>query len=140
SDEVAALADAAGCAVHAAQGSDAACFAAGAAIVRGRWLLLLAAETVLVRGWDEEAAHFLEQAELAGDRRRVATFRYAVDDFSRPARVLEAAVALRLKLFVTPEADQGLIVSRALLESDGGVRAPGSRPLAHLVRHAGRAR
>lgn len=111
--------------------------AAGASAARHRWLLFLHGDTVLEPGWHEEVAEFVAEAEAA-DRPRAAAFRFALDDSSSRARLLERFVALRCALLALPFGDQGLLISRAHYEAIGGFRDLPLMEDVDLVRRIGR--
>jgi rSAM/selenodomain-associated transferase 2 len=86
---------------------------AGVAAATGDFLLLLHADTVLAPGWP---------AAVAGlDTEKAGYFRLRLDSPRRAARVLEWVVARRCRWLGLPYGDQGLFISRALLERVGGV-------------------
>lgn len=91
--------------------------AGGVAMARGNWLLLLHADTRLGENW--------QAAETAamGDSSCAGYFRLALDSPDPRARRLENWVAWRCRMFSLPYGDQGLLISRSLLEECGGVRA-----------------
>lgn len=109
--------------------------AAGAEAATGDWLLFLHADTRLSRGWRAAAA-----AHAALEPGRAAAFRFALDDHSRQARLLERAVALRVRLLALPYGDQGLLISRALYDAVGGFRTLPFMEDVDLVRRLGRRR
>ena len=108
----------------------------GGEVARGDWLLFLHADTVLMPGWDEEVASFIEQAPPE----RAAAFRFALDDYAGVARRLEWAVSLRARLLGLPYGDQGLLVSRALYRRVGGFSPLPLMEDVDLVRRIGRRR
>jgi rSAM/selenodomain-associated transferase 2 len=91
--------------------------AAGAAAAKGGWLLFLHADTLLAPGWREAA-----ERHMARGPDRAACFRFRLDAGERRARLVEAAVALRVRLLGLPYGDQGLLVSRRLYDEVGGYR------------------
>lgn len=99
--------------------------AEGAQYARGDWLLFLEPDTVLQAGWESEVEKLIEHAQAGrfGRSEIAATFRYALDDFSFSARVMEKLVALRCLVLRLPYGDQGLLVSKRLYERVGGFRA-----------------
>jgi len=116
--------------------------AAGAQATRGEWLLFLHADTVLQPGWDEEVETLLERLEKRGEKGAsfAAVFRFALDDFSFWARMLESIVAWRCWLFGLPYGDQGLLMSRKLYDELGGYRPFQIMEDVDLVRRIGRRR
>jgi len=136
-DETAAIARGAGARVIAADRGRGAQLAAGAAEAAGDWLLFLHADTVLGPGWANEAARFIADP---ANRSRAAAFRFALDDPRRRARRLEAAVALRNRLFALPYGDQGLLIGRELYRALGGFRPLPLYEDVDLIRRVGRRR
>jgi rSAM/selenodomain-associated transferase 2 len=108
---------------------------AGAAAAGGDWLLFLHADTRFGAGWREAAAHHIT---MHGDQ--AGCFRFQLADGAWQARVLERAVALRVRWLALPYGDQGLLVSRALYEAVGGYRALPLMEDVDLVRRIGRRR
>lgn len=91
--------------------------AVGAAAAQGSWLLFLHADTFLSPGWRHAAAaHMRENPSSA------ACLRLRLDASAWQARVIEQAVALRVRLLGLPYGDQGLLISRALYDAVGGFR------------------
>jgi rSAM/selenodomain-associated transferase 2 len=88
---------------------------AGAGAGAGPWLLLLHADTCLSPDWPAAAATALRAPQHAH------YFRFRLDSPARQARILEAIVALRCRLFRLPYGDQALLISRPLLGSVGGI-------------------
>jgi len=88
---------------------------AGAAIARGAWLLFLHADSTLPENW----ADVFERD--TGDARG-GWFRFALDDPSWQARVIERGVTLRVRVLRLPYGDQGLFVRRAVFEALGGYK------------------
>jgi rSAM/selenodomain-associated transferase 2 len=115
-DATQALAVANGARVVVAPRGRGAQIAAGIAAARGDWLLILHADTHLQPSWCEAVAQAMQVPGKA------AYFRFALDAPSPPARRLERAVALRCRWFGLPYGDQGMLISRALLDAVGGVR------------------
>lgn len=134
-DATAAVAARAGAGVlHAPRGRGSQ-LAAGARAAKGDWLLFLHADTWLEPGWAAEAARFMAEGDEAA-----AAFAFALDDPAAPARALERAVALRVRLFALPYGDQGLLISRALYEAVGGFRPLPLMEDVDLARRLGRRR
>jgi rSAM/selenodomain-associated transferase 2 len=86
---------------------------AGAARATGAWLLFLHADSTLPGGWLEVFEHAVPGA--AG-----GWFRFALDDSSWQARMIERGVRWRVRLLRLPYGDQGLFVARGVFLSMGG--------------------
>ena len=69
---------------------------------------------------------------------RAACFRFRLDAGEWRARLIEAGVALRVRLLGLPYGDQGLLVSRRLYDKIGGYRALPLMEDVDLVRRIGR--
>jgi rSAM/selenodomain-associated transferase 2 len=100
--------------------------AAGVAASSGRWLLLLHADTRLLPGWQAAMRSHLAAAALPGDGpgavpEPAGYFRLALDSADPRARRLERLVAWRCRAWSLPYGDQGLLVSRRLLDAVGGM-------------------
>lgn len=133
-DTVAVAVQAGATIVHASRGRGAQ-LSAGAAAARGDWLLFLHADTMLGRGWREAVAQ-----HVAAHGQEAACFRFRLDDAAWQARLLERAVALRVRQLRLPYGDQGLLISRAMYEAVGGYRALALMEDVDLVRRLGRGR
>ena len=133
-DTVAVGAQAGAAIVHAPRGRGLQLHA-GAAAARGDWLLFLHADTRLGRGWREAVAQ-----HVTAHGHRAACFRFRLDDPAWQARLLERAVALRVRCLALPYGDQGLLVARALYEAVGGYRALPLMEDVDLIRRIGRRR
>ncbi|MBB1092964.1 TIGR04283 family arsenosugar biosynthesis glycosyltransferase [Rhodopseudomonas palustris] len=110
---------------------------AGALQANGDWLLFLHADTRLGVGWEDAAHDFVRRTS---DRHRAAVFTFKLDDRTHAARVMELAVAARVKLFGLPYGDQGLLLSRAFYDELGGFKLMPLMEDVDLVRRIGRAR
>lgn len=109
--------------------------AAGIAASEGEWLLLLHADTKLAAGWMVAACAFMrDRPGHAG------FFRLALDSTDPRARRLEHAVAWRCRRLGLPYGDQGLLISRSLLQQVGGMRALPLMEDVDLARRIGRHR
>ena len=134
-DATAALAERSGARlVHSARGRGLQ-LAAGAAEAKGDWLLFLHADTKLAPGWREAA-----ERHMAGHPGRAACFRFRLDAGEWRARLVEAGVALRVRVLGLPYGDQGLLVSRRLYDEMGGYRPLPLMEDVDLVRRIGRRR
>ncbi len=109
--------------------------AAGVAAAGGEWLLLLHADTRLSPEWIAAAARFMQAGPA-----RAAYFRFVLDSADRRARRVERLVAWRCRRLALPYGDQGLLISRALLEAVGGVRPLPLMEDVDLARRLGRRR
>lgn len=89
---------------------------AGARLARGDWLLFLHADSRMPDGWLDG----LEKTAAAGTAG--GWFRFALDDPSWQARLIERGVALRVRLLRLPYGDQGLFVRRETFAAMGGYR------------------
>jgi rSAM/selenodomain-associated transferase 2 len=117
SDETLAIADAAGCDIVNAQQGRAKQLRAGVEMSKGKWLLFLHADTVLGRGWIEEAQAFVSDRHM---RTRAAAFRLAFDDASPQAKRVVFWARLRAQVMKLPYGDQGLLMSRFFYDGLGG--------------------
>ncbi len=109
--------------------------AAGVAAARSPWLLLLHADTRLAPGWAAAAA-----AHMRAAPDRAGYFRFALDSADPRARRLERAVAWRCRALALPYGDQGLLITREVLEAAGGVRPLPLMEDVDLIRRLGRGR
>ncbi|HEX8064336.1 MAG TPA: TIGR04283 family arsenosugar biosynthesis glycosyltransferase [Allosphingosinicella sp.] len=109
--------------------------AAGAAAAKGDWLLFLHADTRLAGGWREAAER--HRVRSPG---KAACFRFRLDAGERRARLIEAGVALRVRMLGLPYGDQGLLISRRLYGEIGGYRALPLMEDVDLVRRIGAGR
>ena len=91
--------------------------ARGIEAARGDWLLLLHADTRLAPGWLDAV-----RAHIASAPGRAAHFRFRLDSPDPRARRLERLVAWRCRVLGLPYGDQGLLLSRAVLDEAGGMR------------------
>jgi rSAM/selenodomain-associated transferase 2 len=105
----------------------------GATLARGEWLLFLHADSRLPEGWLDG----LERAAASGIVG--GWFRFALDDPSWQARLIERGVALRTRLFRLPYGDQGLFVRRQTFAAMGGYRDMSLMEDVDLVRRLTRA-
>jgi rSAM/selenodomain-associated transferase 2 len=108
---------------------------AGAEAATGSWLLFIHADTRLEPGWrDCVARHMAERPGTAG------CFALRLNHRAWQARLIERAVAARVRLFSLPYGDQGLLVPRQLYDSIGGFRAFPLMEDVDLVSRIGRRR
>ncbi len=134
-DATAAIAERSGAhLVHSARGRGLQ-LAAGAAAAQGGWLLFLHADTKLASGWRGAAERHMARRPDAA-----ACFRFRLDAGEWRARLVEAGVALRVRMLGLPYGDQGLLVSRRLYDEVGGYRPLPLMEDVDLVRRIGRLR
>lgn len=111
--------------------------AAGAGAASRPWLLFLHADTTLSpEGWAAIVRH-IERPEGRG---LAASLRLAIDDPAWQARVIERAVALRVRLLGLPYGDQGLLIHRDLFDAVGGYPDQLLMEDVEIMRRLGRAR
>ncbi|WP_114954404.1 TIGR04283 family arsenosugar biosynthesis glycosyltransferase [Sphingosinicella terrae] len=134
-DRSAAVAEAAGARLVVAPRGRGHQLAAGAEAARGDWLLFLHADTLPDPAWrDAVEAH---RAEAPG---KAACFRLRIADPAWQARVVERAVAMRVRWLGLPYGDQGLLIPRSLYDRLGGFRPLPLMEDVDLVRRIGRRR
>ena len=109
--------------------------AAGARAAKGDWLLFLHADTLLASGWREAAERHIHR-----QRGKAACFRLRLDAPEWQARLIEAGVRLRVRLFGLPYGDQGLLISRRLYDGVGGFAPLRLMEDVELMRRIGRIR
>jgi rSAM/selenodomain-associated transferase 2 len=134
-DATRAIAEDAGATVIAGERGRGQQLRAGADAARKPWLLFLHADTALDSGWADEARAFMKKG---GDA--AAAFRFRLADSGFQPRFLEAAVALRCRLFRLPYGDQGLLISRDLYDAAGGFAPIPLMEDVDMVRKLGRRR
>jgi len=89
---------------------------AGAAAVRGEWLLFLHADSRLPAAARRALlAALVDEADLAA-----AVFRFAIELPAPWKRFIELGQALRQRLYGLPYGDQGLLIRRELFQAVGG--------------------
>jgi rSAM/selenodomain-associated transferase 2 len=107
----------------------------GALAASGDWLLFLHGDTVLPPGW--RAAVDLHMTIAP---QQAACFMFRLDATQWPARLIEAGVALRVRLLKLPYGDQGLLMSRRHYDEIGGYRPLPLMEDVDIVRRIGGAR
>ena len=107
----------------------------GTEAAQGDWLLFLHADTRLGPGWRSSVDDHISRRSTYA-----ACFRFRLDAGEWQARLVEVGVAARVRLLRLPYGDQGLLISRALLDRVGGYRALPLMEDVDLVGRIGRAR
>ena len=108
---------------------------AGGEAASGDWLLFLHADTLPGPGWRSAvAAHQAAHPDAAG------CFAFRLADPAWQARLVERAVAARVRWTGLAYGDQGLLVPRRLYEDVGGYRPMPLMEDVELVRRIGRRR
>ena len=107
----------------------------GSEVTEGDWLLFLHADTVLEEGWLEEAQNLMK-AGLG----KAGVFRFALNDISWEARIIEKGVSLRCRFLALPYGDQGLFISRSFYEELGGFKPIPLFEDVDIIRRIGRHR
>ncbi len=92
--------------------------AVGAASATGDWVLVLHADTRLAAGWRDEVTGAAAAASYEW-----GCFRLRLDASAWQARLIEAAVRARVRVFRLPYGDQAMFFRRSTLERLGGVPA-----------------
>lgn len=110
---------------------------AGCALASRAWLLILHADSSLPAEWVDTVRDFVA---VPGNRHRAACFHLAFDEDSWSARRTAALANLRARLLALPYGDQGLLISRTLLDEIGGVRDLPIMEDVDIVRRIGRRR
>jgi glycosyltransferase involved in cell wall biosynthesis len=134
------LADAAGCRFVLSGEPLGARLAAAARSARAEWLMFLRPGTVFEGDWIADVSSFLESAEGArAEKPRAAVFRRSsVSIWARPAVV--EAIGLIFAGWLSPQAQQGLLIGKRLYQEMGGHRAEAGDPETDLLRRLGRRR
>ena len=111
--------------------------AAGAEVALRPWRLFLHADTIVsAQGWTAVALHMARP-----DRDRfAASLRLAIDDPAWQARLIERAVAWRVRWFGLPYGDQGLLIHRDLYAAIGGYSDLPLMEDVEIMRRLGRGR
>lgn len=111
--------------------------AAGAGASTRPWRLFLHADTIVSpEGWAAIARHMVSP----GGEQAAGTLRLAVDDPAWQARVIERAVAWRVRLFGLAYGDQGLLIHRDLYAAIGGYADLPLMEDVEIMRRLGQAR
>ncbi|KAB2920269.1 MAG: glycosyltransferase [Hyphomicrobiaceae bacterium] len=139
-DRTAEIVDHAGAQLASCSGGRGLQLATGASRARFPWLLFLHADTVLERGWESEAATFMDRVDAGVRPPSAAAFRFTLDDIGSKPRILERLVAIRCALLRLPYGDQGLLMPKQLYNEIGGYRSLPLMEDVDLVRRLGRRR
>jgi glycosyltransferase involved in cell wall biosynthesis len=114
------IADAAGARIAHGGKSRVSQLQAGAACVRGDWILFLYPEIALSPGWEVEAGTFMSHVSYA--KPFVAAFHFSLEEFDSESRRAETYAAVRSALFKLPFGEQGLLIPRKFYDQIGGYR------------------
>ncbi|MEM9031406.1 MAG: TIGR04283 family arsenosugar biosynthesis glycosyltransferase [Pseudomonadota bacterium] len=115
-DDTCRIADAAGAEVVTGPRGRGGQLARGAAAAKGRWLLLLHADTYLAPGWPNACFDHINAHED-----KVGYFQLAFRAHGTMPRIVARWANIRSDLFGLPYGDQGLLVSRETLAQAGGI-------------------
>lgn len=111
--------------------------AEGTKFASGDWFLFLHADTRPQGDWAKAVYAFMDdKANLC----RVAYFRFALDDDSRAARLMERIVYWRCRLLKLPYGDQGLLISKSHYHQLGGFKPLPLMEDVELLRRVDRSR
>lgn len=132
-DATAGIAQAAGAVVVEGNASRGGQLRRGCNVARGRWLLILHADTVLSPGWAQAVADHIS-APGAGP----ACFRLAFRAPGWRPRLVAGWANLRTALFGLPYGDQGLLLRRDAYDAAGGYRDQPLMEDVAMVRALGR--
>lgn len=136
-DQTVAIAQTAGACVVSGPPGRGRQLAAGAAVATRPWRLFLHADTtVSAEGW----AAILRHLERPDSRGQAGSLRLAIDDPAWQARVIENAVAWRVRTLGLPYGDQGLLIHRDLYDAVGGYPDLPLMEDVEIMRRLGRAR
>jgi glycosyltransferase involved in cell wall biosynthesis len=91
----------------------------GCAAAKGRWLLIVHADTVLAPGWAQKVADHIVGPDTGPDT-GPACFRLQFDTSGGMARWVAGWANLRAGLFGLPYGDQGLLLRQSDYQSAGG--------------------
>ncbi len=139
-DRTAEIVDHAGAQLVTRRGGRGLQLGAGAARAHFPWLLFLHADTALERGWEREAAMFMDRVDAGQRPPSAAAFRFVLDDIGSKPRILERLVAIRCAMLRLPYGDQGLLIPKRLYDEVGGYRSLPLMEDVDLVRRLGRRR
>lgn len=109
----------------------------GASAARRPWLLFLHADTHLDDVCRQAVVDYVKQPAAAA---KAGVFDLRFDDLAWQARLLERAVALRVRLFALPYGDQALLIHRDLYDEIGGFSPLPLMEDVDIVRRLGRSR
>jgi rSAM/selenodomain-associated transferase 2 len=90
---------------------------AGAALAGGQWILFLHADSELPADWHMRIEEVDRRQDVVA-----GAFRLALDSATWQARLIEAAVRLRVAVFRLPYGDQALFVRKHVIATIGGYR------------------
>src|SRR5580692_6192610 len=106
-----------------------------------RWWWPTVAAATAHANWPNGLVHAsAARTFMASQPNRAGYFQFALDIDDHRARRLERLVAWRCRKFALPYGDQGLLLSRKLLEAVGGINPLPLMEDVELVRRVGRQR
>jgi glycosyltransferase involved in cell wall biosynthesis len=91
---------------------------AGAEAARKPWLLLLHADAILEKGWEEEATAFMARGEM-----RAAAFRIRLSKEGKPSAFNEALRGIKARAFRARRSCPALLIPGKLFEAAGDATA-----------------
>ncbi|MCB1507618.1 MAG: glycosyltransferase [Hyphomicrobiaceae bacterium] len=116
-DRTLAIADEAGCKVIRGYEGDDALIAGARAARRGDWLLFLEQDVLLEHGWHLDVAAFIDRQDALGRPvPAAAVHRFAIEDEGVGARLCEAWLTLRSRLFGWAAPEQAVVIARRHFE------------------------
>lgn len=101
------------------------------------WYLFLHADSQLPNGWEDAVLSHINDPQQS---QCAAYFRFELDTDDKPARLIERLANWRCRTLGMPYGDQGLLISKQLLETCGGVPNMPLMEDVQLARRLGKSR